>query len=262
MGLLDGKVAVVTGAGRGIGREEALLLAARGRPGRRQRRRCRAARRGRRRRAPGRGGRRPDQGERRRGRGQRRRHQLVGRRQERGGPGDRHLRLARHPRQQRRDPAGQDVLQHGRVGLGRRDPGPPQGPLRGHPPRRRLLAQPGQGRRGRDRPHHQHLVGVGPLRQRRPGQLRRRQGRHRRAHLGRGPRARPLRRDGQRDRPPGPHPHDRDALRRRRHERDGGRLRRLGPQEHRQRRRPSSPRRRRPTSAGRSSSSSAPTSTP
>src|SRR5918996_2460683 len=30
MGMLDGKVAVVTGAGRGIGREEALLLAAEG----------------------------------------------------------------------------------------------------------------------------------------------------------------------------------------------------------------------------------------
>src|ERR1700690_3384342 len=30
MGLLDGKVAIVTGAGRGIGREEALLLAAEG----------------------------------------------------------------------------------------------------------------------------------------------------------------------------------------------------------------------------------------
>ena len=30
MSLLDGKVAVVTGAGRGIGREEALLLAAKG----------------------------------------------------------------------------------------------------------------------------------------------------------------------------------------------------------------------------------------
>ena len=30
MGMLDGKVAVVTGAGRGIGREEALLLASEG----------------------------------------------------------------------------------------------------------------------------------------------------------------------------------------------------------------------------------------
>ena len=30
MGMLDGKTAIVTGAGRGIGREEALLLAAEG----------------------------------------------------------------------------------------------------------------------------------------------------------------------------------------------------------------------------------------
>jgi len=30
MGLLDGKVAIVTGAGRGLGREEALALAAEG----------------------------------------------------------------------------------------------------------------------------------------------------------------------------------------------------------------------------------------
>src|SRR5580698_5168848 len=30
MGLLDGKVAIVTGAGRGIGREEALMLASEG----------------------------------------------------------------------------------------------------------------------------------------------------------------------------------------------------------------------------------------
>ena len=30
MGVLDGKAAIVTGAGRGIGRDEAILLAAEG----------------------------------------------------------------------------------------------------------------------------------------------------------------------------------------------------------------------------------------
>ncbi len=53
MGLLDGRVAVVTGSGRGIGREFALSHGARGRQGRHQRRR-REPRRSRDRRGPGR----------------------------------------------------------------------------------------------------------------------------------------------------------------------------------------------------------------
>jgi NAD(P)-dependent dehydrogenase (short-subunit alcohol dehydrogenase family) len=61
--------------------------------------------------------------------------------------------------------------------------------------------------------HHQHLLGSGPVRQCGTGQLRGGQGRHRRAHLGRGARARPLRGDVQRHCAPGPHPDDRDDLR-------------------------------------------------
>ena len=43
-----------------------------------------------------------------------------------------------------------------------------------------LLAGAVQGRRKQRRPHHQHLLAVGRLRERRADQLRRRQGRHRR----------------------------------------------------------------------------------
>ena len=49
MGICDGRVVIVTGSGRGIGREHALAYAARGRQGRRQRPRRRHARRRRRR---------------------------------------------------------------------------------------------------------------------------------------------------------------------------------------------------------------------
>ena len=78
-----------------------------------------------------------------------------------------------------------------------------------------LLAGAGQGRRDGRRPHHQHVVHVGHLRQPRPDQLRRRQGGHRRVHDHRRPGARPLRRDRQRHRPRRPHPHDREPPRRR-----------------------------------------------
>ena len=65
-------------------------------------------------------------------------------------------------------------------------------------------------RASRRRPHHQHLVALGHLRQRRPDQLRRRQGRHRRLHHHRRQGAGPLRRHRQRHRPGRAHPHDRE----------------------------------------------------
>ena len=74
---------------------------------------------------------------------------------------------------------------------------------------RGLLARAGQGGQDGRRPHHQHDVGVGHLRQPRPDQLRRRQGRHRRLHEHRRAGAGPLRRHRQRRRPGRAHPHDR-----------------------------------------------------
>ena len=108
-------------------------------------------------------------------------------------------------------PARPHADQHDRGGVGRGHQGPPQGHLRPGPLGGRLLAGADEGRQGRRRPHHQHHVGVRHLRQPRADQLRRGQGRHRRLHGHRRARAGPLRRHRQRRRPGRAHPHDRGS---------------------------------------------------
>ena len=169
----------------------------------------RGARRQRRRRRAGPGGGRRDHGGRWRGGGQRRRRVVVRRRCRAGAAGDRPVRRPRRARQQRRDPARPDDLHDDRGRVGRGDPRPPEGHLRAHAPRRRVLARPGQGGWHERRPGHQHHVGVGHLRQPRPVELRRRQGGHRRLHADRQRRAGPLRRHRQRGRPGRAHADDR-----------------------------------------------------
>ena len=146
--------------------------------GRRQRPRCRG---GRQRvlRGPGRRGGRGDPRLRGRGGGQRRGRQRLGGRQAIDRHGRRHLRRSRRPGQQRRNPAGPDAGEHDRHRVGCRHPGPPARHLRSHALGRRVLARAGQGRRVQRRPHHQHHLAVGHLRQRGPDQLRGGQGRHR-----------------------------------------------------------------------------------
>ena len=114
---LTGRTAIVTGAAAGLGRAEALALAAPGRHGRRQRHQ----------RAEGR--RRRDRSRRRQGRRGRRRRRRAGHRRRARGSAALDLRRARHRRQQRGRAARQDALLDVRRRLGHRAPRAPARPL-------------------------------------------------------------------------------------------------------------------------------------
>ena len=148
MGINDGRVVIVTGSGRGIGREHALAYAATG---------AKVVV--------------NDLGGDTRGEGgdlspametvedikkmggeaiaQRRERRRLRRRRPARAIGDRRVRPARRARQQRRHPARPHARQHGRVGVGRGDRRPPQGHVRPDPARRRVLAQRVEGRPAR-----------------------------------------------------------------------------------------------------------------
>ena len=208
MGLFDGKVAIVTGAGRGIGRAEALLLASEGAAvvvndlgGAAD--------------GAGVGCRRPAQ-------------QVVDEIVAAGGAARRQHRRASRRWADAEALVEQAVDTFGGLDVVINNAGILRDKmsfnmdeaewdvvidvhLKGHfcrrPPRRRLLAGEGEGdRRAGRRRDRQHRERVGPLRQRRAGQLRRGQGRHRVDDDRAGPRARAHRRAGQLHRSGGPHP--------------------------------------------------------
>ncbi|CAA9209890.1 MAG: 3-oxoacyl-[acyl-carrier protein] reductase, partial [uncultured Acidimicrobiales bacterium] len=176
----------------------------RGRGGRRERPGWGAGRRGhrhrRRRHRRGAGGGR-DHRRRRPGGRQRRGRGRLGRRPPHDRGCRRGLRRPPRPGEQRRDPARPVAQQHDRGGVGRRHPGPPEGPLRPHPLRRPVVARAAPGRAHGRPVGDQHVVDVGAGRQPRPDELRRRQGGHRRLHRHRSPGAAGLRGPGQRHRP-------------------------------------------------------------
>ena len=181
MGALDGRVAIITGAGRGLGREHALLFAAEGAKvvvndlGGDQRRL-------RRRRDAGPAGRRRDRGDGRRGRRQRRQRRRLGRcpAPDRS-TADRGVRRPPRAGQQRRHPARPGARQHDRGRVGRRHARAPQGPLRARPAGPPPTGASRQGGRESQRRDHPHVVDVGPVRQPGPDQLRRGQVGHRHA---------------------------------------------------------------------------------
>ena len=109
-----------------------------------------------------------------------------------------------------------------------------EGPLRPHALGRGLLARAVEGGQQGQRRRRQHLLDLRLARQPRPVELRRRQGRPRGVHRHRRPGAVPLRRTGQRHRPGSPHADDRVDARPVRHRAAAarpGRVRRLGPRQ-------------------------------
>ena len=119
-----------------------------------------------------------------------------------GATGGRGARRARRAREQRRHPARQDELQHGRSRVGLGDRRAPEGPLRTVAIRRDLLAREVEGdRQPGEREDRQHRLGIRPVRQRRAGQLRGSQSGHRGDDHRDGQRARAHRRARQRHRP-------------------------------------------------------------
>ncbi len=176
MGMLDGKVALVTGAGGGLGRAHALLLAKEG---------AAVV-------VNDLGGARDGSGA-----GHNMADQVVAEikaaggkavadygsvadhaaREGDGASGRQELRQARHLHQQRRHPARQVVQEHDRRHVGHHPQRPPARHLSRHEGRLRS-----DDRTGPRRPHHHDELDVGTARQLRPDQLRRGQGGDRRLH--------------------------------------------------------------------------------